>query len=142
MLAMAPLAVVQLEKGIKEVTAMETQVDRELVRQTWRRREAEKAKEQKKRREAALAKAHLIATRLKEEYGVQQVYLYGSLAWGRFGEHSDIDLLVYGFPRSADYWTALAAMEHLAAPYPVQIVLAENASFALRRRVGKEGILL
>jgi predicted nucleotidyltransferase len=122
--------------------AMDGEIDRELVRETWRRRAAQKAEEQEKRREAALAKARLIATRLKEDYGVQQVYLYGSLAWGRFGEHSDIDLLVYGFPRSADYWTALAAMEHLAVPYPVQIVLAENASFTLRRRVEKEGILL
>lgn len=39
---------------------------------------------------------------------MRAVYLYGSLAWGKhFTGRSDIDLLVEGFPREANYWRPL-----------------------------------
>ncbi|HHY91937.1 MAG TPA: nucleotidyltransferase domain-containing protein [Firmicutes bacterium] len=121
---------------------MEAEFDPVRAREAWRRRAARKAEEEQKLREAALARARTIAARLKKDYGVERVYLYGSLVWGRFDARSDIDLFAVGFPRSANYWAALAAMEHLAVPFPLQIVLAETAHPGLRQRVEKEGLLL
>ncbi|BCV25944.1 hypothetical protein kuro4_27170 [Gelria sp. Kuro-4] len=124
------------------MVGMEVQFDPVRARETWRRRAARKAEEEQGLREAALARARIIAARLKKDYGVKRVYLYGSLAWGRFDEHSDIDLFAVGFPRSANYWAALAAMEHLAVPFPLQIILAETAHPSLRQRVEREGVPL
>jgi hypothetical protein len=41
----------------------------------------------------ALTKAADVAGMLRDKYGVDRFYMYGSLAWGGFGERSDIDLL-------------------------------------------------
>ena len=71
------------------------------------------------------------------------MYLYGSLAWGKhFTTHSDIDLLVDGFPKEADYWRALVEAERLAVPFAVSLVLAESASPSLLARATREGIRL
>jgi len=40
------------------------------------------------------ARAAAIAQRLKEQYGAQQVILFGSVARGTASRHSDIDLLI------------------------------------------------
>jgi len=84
-----------------------------------------------------------VASLLKASYGVTDVYLYGSLIWGKiFTEHSDIDLLVVGFPPKADYWDALAGAEHVAVPFPLSIALAENAAPGLVEKAMKEGVRL
>ncbi|MGI9860893.1 nucleotidyltransferase domain-containing protein [Moorella naiadis] len=51
----------------------------------------------RRRQDEARAKAQKVAVWLKEKYGVDRVYLFGSLAWGGFHSRSDIDLLVRGF---------------------------------------------
>ncbi len=71
------------------------------------------------------------------------VYLFGSLAWRkRFTPHSDIDLYIDSFPKDKDYWEALVKSEEIAMPFPVTIVLAENARPEIKQKIEEEGILL
>ncbi|MDI3280782.1 MAG: nucleotidyltransferase domain-containing protein [Bacillota bacterium] len=77
---------------------------------------------------------------LKERYGAQRVFLYGSLAWGGFREGSDLDLLVEGF--AGPYWPMYLEAERLGAPFEVNMVLAEEAHPSLLEAVRKDGIPL
>jgi len=115
----------------------------ESLRRGWQRREAEAKERERKRRELALDKAQKAALHLKEKYGVREVYLFGSLAYGlHFSERSDIDLLVEGFPTEANYWLALAELEEIAIPFPVNVILSEDAFPSLREVARAQGIRL
>lgn len=102
----------------------------------------ESEKLDRKRRRDALARAKEVAAFLKDRYAVKKVVLYGSLARGNFTQHSDIDLYVEGFERAEDYWRMQVEAEEIARPYPLSIVLADDATPSLRREVGKEGVEL
>lgn len=56
---------------------------------------------------------------LKEE-GCDEVYLYGSIAEGRFDEKSDLDLAVKGIP-SGDFFRVLGRLM-LELDHPVDLV--------------------
>ena len=97
------------------------------------------------RRERALVKKARVkvdgvARMLKEDYGVEQVYLYGSLAWGGFAEGSDIDLLAVGF--QGRYWEMFVKAERIARPFEVSVVCEEDAHPTLREEVLKRGLPL
>ncbi len=110
------------------------------MKKGWQERTQRKDEEENKRRIDARCCAEKVAVLLKEKYGVKKVYLYGSLVWGKhYTVHSDIDLFVEGFPAGADYWAALAEADHVAVPFPLNIVLAENAQQSLHDKVIKEG---
>ncbi|MCL6449028.1 MAG: nucleotidyltransferase domain-containing protein [Armatimonadetes bacterium] len=100
----------------------------------------EKAYREKQLRARALEKAQAVADWLKSRYNVKEVYLYGSLAWGKFTPQSDIDLLIVGFPNHARFWDMQVKAEEMATPFPVSIVCAEDAVESLRKRVFREGI--
>jgi len=74
----------------------------------------------------AWEKARAVASLLKENYQVTSVILYGSLAWGGFHQGSDIDLFLEGF--RGDYWQMYLAVERVADPFEVSLVLAEEAA--------------
>ncbi|MCL5038372.1 MAG: nucleotidyltransferase domain-containing protein [Firmicutes bacterium] len=115
----------------------------ESLRRGWRRREAEEREQESQRRQLALAKAKRAAQYLKDRYGTKEVYLFGSLVYGlHFTVHSDIDLLAVGFPEEANYWHALAEIEGITRPFPVSLVLEENAVPGLRETARKKGIQL
>ena len=115
----------------------------EKMKAYWTQRKQLKEQIEQDRRQDALKKAAKIAKILKENYGALQVILFGSLAWGNhFHEKSDIDIFVIGFPKESDYWGALGESEHLADPFPLSIVLEENAVPSLIERVKKEGVVL
>lgn len=90
----------------------------------------------------ALARAKEVAAFLKNKYGVRKVFLYGSLARGRFSHHSDIDLYVEGFNNVKDYWRMQVEAEGITQPYPLSIVLAEDALPSLHKTVYTEGVEL
>jgi len=115
----------------------------DAIKQNWVRRAQDKQQAERERRNLALEKARAVAKYLKERYRVKNVYLFGSLVWGKhFSSRSDIDLLVEGFPSRANYWRAVAEAEEIAAPFPVSLVLMERAVRSLVERVIKEGIRL
>ncbi|BAS26405.1 hypothetical protein LIP_0548 [Limnochorda pilosa] len=84
--------------------------------------------------------ASRVADHLYAHYGARRVLLFGSVASGHLHEHSDIDLFVEGL--LGDYWRAVAEAQRLAAPFPVNLVCAEDAVPSLRDRVRREGRLL
>lgn len=88
-------------------------------------------------------KAREAATFIRERYGAAIVYLYGSLAWeDRFGVHSDIDLMIDGFGRPAEYWEMLCGVWDIVSPYPPSVVLAEHACYSLLTKVRQKGVTL
>lgn len=88
----------------------------------------------------AVKKAVEIAGLLKSKYGVEQVYLYGSLAWGGFTLDSDIDLFLVGAVK--DYWQALCEAEKIAAPIKVSLACERDCFDSLKIKVFDKGVLL
>ncbi|WP_258358812.1 nucleotidyltransferase family protein [Moorella sulfitireducens] len=91
-----------------------------------------------KRRALAWQKARQVASFLRDTYGVQEFFLYGSLARGDFREGSDIDLFIKGF--TGPYWQMLARAGRLAAPFEISIVCEEDALPSLLEEVSREGV--
>lgn len=108
---------------------------------TVRKRLIELDKQDEQRHyQQALQKAKDVAAMLKEHYGVKQVYLYGSLAWGGFDRHSDIDLYLVGF--QGNYWRAYSEAEDIAAPVEVSLACEEDCINSLKDKVLENGVLL
>ncbi|MCR4403377.1 MAG: nucleotidyltransferase domain-containing protein [Firmicutes bacterium] len=102
-----------------------------------RRRARLWAKECEKAQRAAKADAKKIALRLSEA-GAARVILFGSLASGDgFTPLSDIDLAVEGITWS-EYWRVFSEVSKLTS-FGVDLVVLEDASPELRRRVFQEG---
>ncbi|MGB9662983.1 MAG: nucleotidyltransferase family protein [Moorellaceae bacterium] len=121
----------------------EYSTDWAAIRQSWKCRAQNKRQAEGERRNLALDRARAVARHLKERYRVKNVYLFGSLVWGKhFSPRSDIDLLVEGFPSRANYWRAVSEAEEIAAPFPVSLVLMEGAVSSLVDRVLREGMHL
>lgn len=115
----------------------------EGFRQAWRERTRKDREKALERRHEALSAAQRAADFLRCNYGVKRVLLYGSLAWGdRFTPHSDIDLLVEGFEPSNRFWRMLAEIEEVTSPFPPSVVLADDASESLLRKVRDKGVEL
>lgn len=88
----------------------------------------------------ALQKAEEIATMLQAKYGVKKIYLYGSLTWGGFDRHSDIDLFLIGF--TGNYWRAFSDAEAIGTPIEVNLACEEDCSDSLKDKVLAKGVLL
>ncbi|HHV97010.1 MAG TPA: nucleotidyltransferase domain-containing protein [Clostridiaceae bacterium] len=117
--------------------------EREAIKRTWIERQRKNKIEMQKRMNEAFCCAKKVAYFLKENYGVDKVYLYGSLAKGEyFDKLSDIDLYITGWKNEKQYWSMLAEAQSLSRPYPISIVTEREALPSLKQIVEKEGILL
>ncbi|GEA17284.1 nucleotidyltransferase family protein [Moorella sp. E306M] len=94
------------------------------------------------RQAEAQARARAVAKWLKEKYGVDEVYLFGSLAWGGFNSHSDIDMLIRGFKDKEHYWQMQVQAENIAGPFELNLLCEEEAPESLRRKVAEKGVKL
>ncbi|MEO0248161.1 MAG: nucleotidyltransferase domain-containing protein [candidate division WOR-3 bacterium] len=107
----------------------------------WKRLEEERHRQTRlaQARQAAWECAH----RLYETYGVQRVYLIGSVARGTFfHERSDIDLVVEGLPPQR-YFQALADLWRRLPPgMELDLIPLEDAHPELRALVLQEGVVL
>lgn len=74
---------------------------------------------------------------LRQDYGVDQVILFGSVANRTCGPSSDLDLAVSGLSRR-DYFKALADLMSLLEG-PLDLVRLEEAPPSLRERIAAEG---
>lgn len=92
----------------------------------------------KKRTEKAFNSVLKIVKMLKNEYGAEEVYLYGSLARGSFRIDSDIDLYIIGF--KGDYFNAFLEAESISEDIEVNLVCAENATENLKKIISEEGV--
>ncbi|GAW31878.1 nucleotidyltransferase family protein [Carboxydocella sp. JDF658] len=71
-------------------------------------------------------RARIIADYLKQQWQVEKVWVIGSLAQGRFGSHSDLDLVISGFKDQQRYFKVLDDCLRLADPFSVDLLLAEE----------------
>lgn len=89
----------------------------------------------RKAREAA-SRAALI---LKEEFGVQQVFLFGSSVHpSLFHIHSDVDLAVWGLT-GREYFRAVGVLQSLDPEIAVDLVAFEEASRSMQEMILREG---
>ncbi len=109
--------------------------------QEMRRRLIELDEQEKKSYyQQAQQKAKDVAGMLTQDYGVKQVYLYGSLVWGGFDWDSDIDLYLVGF--EGNYWEAYCKAEAITSPIEVSLACEEDCVDSLKVKVLAEGELL
>lgn len=108
----------------------------------WRRRWEAEREENERLAARALELLPTLAGHLKRAYGARRVFLFGSLAEGRFRRGSDIDLAAEDLPGGAAIYRAAAELDELAAPFEVQLVPLEDAEESLRRKILHSGVLV
>lgn len=72
-----------------------------------------------------------------------QIYLFGSRAWGKFRQFSDIDLAIADRPEgpSLQLGEARDVLEALNIPYKVDLVDLYRINATLRDKIVHEGVL-
>lgn len=115
-------------------------VNLESLVEAWRRRGAEQESRLRERARGARLAAEQAARVLRDEYGANEVWLFGSLADEPRHDDFDVDLAVRGIT-PARYFAALSRAWDVVGR-PVDLVTLESCSESLRRRVEKTGIRL
>ena len=113
-------------------------MDIDTLAKAWRRRSARKSQERIERAARARQKAREAAVMLRDEFGVDEVWLFGSLSSEPRHDDFDIDLAVRGL-HPGDYFAALARVCEVAGE-PVDLVTLESGSERVRRAVETTGI--
>jgi len=106
----------------------------------WKRRWQAEKEAVERRRSQALAEAERAARLLADRHGAKKVVLFGSLAWGRFGATSDIDLAAQGL--APERFIRADADLCREISLPVDLKLVDDCPPALRRRIAEEGVVL
>jgi uncharacterized protein len=115
-------------------------MDLESLARSWRQRAAARSEAADRRTTELRLRAREAAEVLTRELGAKEVWLFGSLAYGRIHERSDVDLAASGIPDER-YFEALARVSAIVGE-PVDLVPLESASPSLRRRILTRGIRL
>ena len=113
-------------------------VDVDRLAAAWKKRRASRQARLEERASRARGHARTAARVLRDEFGVGRVWLFGSLAWGRVHEASDIDLAVEGLAPERTF----AALSRISSVVGEQIDLVpfESCSDSLRGRILERGI--
>ncbi len=120
-----------------------TDSDKKLIKDTWMQRHVKAIERTKKLKQEALERACIVTAFLKNTYGVEKVYLYGSLAKDdHFDAHSDIDLFIMGSNHVIDYWKMISKAQSLAVPFSLSIITDQEALPKLKEVIYMEGRLL
>jgi predicted nucleotidyltransferase len=106
----------------------------------WRDRADQRRRSLDERRRAVRENASRVAQTLKHDFEARNVWLFGSYAWGRPHEHSDVDLAVEGIPPER-FFAALSCAARVAGE-PVDLISLEDCARPLRERIRREGIAL
>ncbi len=109
-------------------------------RATRRRRESEEAARRSVRVDVALRLAREAAQVLRADFGATDVLLFGSLAEGGFGAHSDIDLAARGL--GAAHYGALGRLLMLSPDFEFDLVDLDTCTQGLRDAVEHHGVAL
>ncbi len=110
----------------------------EQYKHGWAKRKKKSENALKIRYRLALKKANECARVLKGRYGIKKVILFGSTVNGKFSEHSDIDLAIYGVVEH-QYPDIAWALYDLALPFKVDLVPIEQAPPRLQKKIKEEG---
>lgn len=98
----------------------------------------------RRQREAQEAHAKVVHDRLMESLRTQlpkgtMAWLIGSLAWGGFGAHSDVDLVLRGADAAFASRLEVALTRDLQVP--VEVMRAEDLPGPFQERIEREGIM-
>jgi predicted nucleotidyltransferase len=109
----------------------------------WRERRRQEREQLVERLEAGRKAAHRCAQFLARQYGVNRVYLFGSMVGNTLiHQRSDIDLAVEGLS-SEDYLHALTELWMLLPPgFELDLVPLEDAFAEMIERIQREGEVL
>jgi len=102
----------------------------------WRRMATREAADSEAKRRAREAVARVVAV-LRRRSSVRRIYLYGSLAYHRFHEGSDIDLAVEGASR--EELDAVARAVEPGSPFPLDLRPFEHFSPSFQRLITEFG---
>ena len=111
----------------------------DLARELVRRRKAERQAFEERARKVRLLVNAEVAALLKDGWA-RRAWLIGSLAWGRFGVRSDVDVVLEGL--AADRIGAAASFLANRVGADVDILRFEDLPETFRRRVVTEGVEL
>jgi predicted nucleotidyltransferase len=112
-------------------------MDLDALAKAWRNRAARQRASRLARAERARESARRAATVLRNEFTVDEVWLFGSLASEPRHDAFDIDLAVRGLSPER-YYTALARVTDVAGE-PVDLVTLENSNERVRNAVAATG---
>jgi len=113
-------------------------MDIDALAAAWRSRAARQRAERRQRAARARADARRAAAMLRDEFGVHEVWLFGSLASEPRHDAFDIDLAVRGL-RPDQYFTALARIGEIVHE-PFDVVTLETCRERTRRAVEAIGV--
>jgi predicted nucleotidyltransferase len=106
----------------------------------WKQQQALRRRQNQQSTKLARRDLNLIVQALRENYGVQRIILFGSLAKGQFTAESDIDLAVAGLA-PADFFTAYAEVNRLSR-FPVDLKPLESLYPHFYQRVLSQGEII
>ncbi|MCK8824314.1 nucleotidyltransferase family protein [Fuchsiella alkaliacetigena] len=102
--------------------------------------EEEEQRKLEQRYQRALTAARKAAELLKEEYGAEQVWIFGSLAeQERFNKWSDIDLAARGIAPEK-FYAAVGAVTGLVEEFKVDLIDIDDCKESLAETVENEGV--
>lgn len=113
-------------------------VDVETLAAAWRRRRVSRQARLEERAARARESARRAARVLTDEFRASRVWMFGSLAWGRVHDESDLDLAVEGLAPERTF-AALSRVSSVAGEQ-VDLVPLESCAESLRRRILEHGI--
>jgi uncharacterized protein len=119
-----------------------TPAEMAAYRATARRRQAREQEELVRRQERAWEVARCAATRLKAQFGVDRVMLFGSLVRpGCFTQWSDVDLAAWGLSPK-DTFRAMGVVMDLDTAIAINLVDVGTCRPELLASIEQEGIAL
>ena len=115
----------------------------DVYRRSAVRKQAERGRRLRHLRKQALATARRAADLLKKEYGVESVYLFGSLTKDPavFDDRSDVDLAVQGLDEKM-YFRVVSRLLDFDHNFDVDLIQMETAPESLSIKIEQEGIRL
>ncbi len=108
-------------------------MDLDTLTLAWRARRAQQLRDRQHQADVARAAARQTARMLREEFGAEEVWLFGSLIDGPRHEDFDVDLAVSGIAPER-YFSALARASELVGR-SVDLMPLETCDDRRRRRV-------
>lgn len=97
---------------------------------------------ERQERQRILSRIRKAAKRLKSDFQVKRVVLFGSLAHeGWFVPDSDVDLVVEGLAPDA-YWEAWRIVEEVIGDRLVDLIEIQSAGASLRQAIERYGVEL
>ena len=122
----------------RDISALDLECYRATARKRWQQTQQQALHLQ----EHAWQVARQAAAILREQFGVTEVIVFGSLARGDLlHAHSDVDLAVSGLDER-QYYRAIGRIQSVDPVISVDLVRLEDASHALRTIIQQEGSII